>query len=228
MEYKKAYWEGDTKKAKAIFSYIYPDLLRVIKGVIFTHKMILNNNYDDLVSIAIMALLGKSGLAKFDPDYTGFKGKQENLLFSFISLITYRSVKHYNIICYKKDNELPLPENELEGQEDAMPSYLIEESDIYIRPKFKDTRLYPCYDYLIKYLKINGRFDKRDFFRMVCKMLNTDEDVITKVSTRLDKPITECRAQTTVRNTIKLYQSYLREYLEENNHGFLNAEKSTQ
>lgn len=227
MEYKEAYNNGDTEKAKEIFNYIYPDIDNVIHGVIYTHKYWVYDSVDDLKSIAIEALLGKSGLAKFDPDYIGFKGKKENLLFSYISLIAKRSI-YFHCIRKKKSLEISMSEYDIPSPEEEMPSSIIEDSDKYIRPKFINTRFYNCYDYLIKYLKINGRFDKRDFFRMVRGMLNAEEDVIPKVTTRLDQDNTLTRANAIIRKTIKLYQLYLSEYLKETDNGFIKLKKSTK
>lgn len=239
-EYARLY---PSQESMQIFKEMYPDLKNVIHGVIHTHKFTRYENIQDLESVALQALLSKSGLCKFNANYTNYKGKKENLLFSYISLIVKRSLIFYTSreAKYRYTNPLPTTDdgelygdkmasrNEFKYEEDNFNYiHFIEEMDSHIRPKFKDTRFYHCYDYLIKYLKINGRFDKRDFLRMVRGMLNTEEDVIPKVTTRLDQDNTLTRANAIIRKTIKLYQLYLEEYLKETDNGFIKLKKSTK
>jgi len=220
-EYAKYYFE-DREKAMAIYKIIHNDILQVISGVIFTHKLHAYAEVDILKSVAIEALLSKSGLCKFDASYTGFKGKQENLLFSYISLIAKRSMQFHTI------RDKLRREQELSMLDDWEPVYfdkeeestLLEDSDVFIRPKFKGTRFEKCYDYLIQYLKINGRLNKREFFGMVLQYLNTENDLIPRIKTRKDVPNYESRARATIRKTLKLYKIYLNEYLVDNRHFF--------
>ncbi len=239
-EYARLY---PSPEAMQVFKEMYPDLRNVIHGVIHTHRFTRFESLEDLESIAFQALLGKSGLCKFNANYTNYKGKKENLLFSYISLIVKRSLIFYTSREAKYRYTSPLPQTddgELYG--DKMSSrdefiyeednfnyiHFIDEMDAHIRYKFKGTRFYNCYDYLIQYLKINGYLNKRDFMRMVRGMLNTEEDVIPKVSTRLNQDNTLTRANSIIRQTLKLYQLYLEEYLKESNHGFIKLKKSTK
>lgn len=226
-EYARVY-AVDKERANAILKEIYPDLINIINGVIFTHKYHKYEPYDDLVGVAIEALVSPSGLARFNPQYTGFKGKKENLLFSYISLIAKRSIMFYTLRGQNHRNIASLPDVEkgadIPSEEDDFNfTIFLEESDRYIRPKFINTRFLLCYDYLIKYLKINEEFNKREYYRMVMKMLNTDEDVIPHVSTRTTN--TTSRAKMIVRQTVKLYQNYLSDYLKEINHGYKKYKK---
>lgn len=234
-EYTRLY-QTDRNKANDIFKEIYPDLIAVINGVIFTHKLHMYDDVDELQAVAMEALSGPSGLAKFNPNYTGFKGKKENLLFSYISLICKRSMSFYTLRNKRVRAIAPLPvvdtgdvdRNFIIYDDNFNTMSFIEESDKYIRKFFIDTRFYTCYDYLIKYIKINGRFNKRDFIHMVIKMLNTEDDIIPRVTTRTDKPNEKSRANTLIRRTLKLYKYHLNEYLKESNNGFTKLEKSTE
>ena len=219
VEEYAALYHTDREAANKIFTSIYNDILSVVNGVLFTQRYHKYENVDELKSVAIEALIGPSGLAKFNPSYTGFKGKKENLLFSYISLISKRSMYFYTLrnkkyretssLYFDDLNEAPIAKS----YEVFCPEDFIDEIDRDIRPKFENLIILPCYDYLIKYIKTNGRFNRKDFFIKVKSLIGTDENVISKVK---DRDICENRANGMIRKTIKLYKLYLYEYLKKN------------
>lgn len=207
---------SEPEKAKAIFKDIYPDLMNVINGVIFTHKFTRWAQVDDLQSVALEALLKPSGLANFNPNYTGFKGKKENLLFSYISLIAKRSMMYYTMKDRKYRGEQQFEDYDQTTSFDY-DNTIIDDLYGYTLNKFKDTRYYNCYIYLIKYLKINGRLDKRDFFNMLMKTLDSEKPFVSYKGKRANLRVTDSCARRLARETVQLFQEYTKDFVEEYN-----------
>lgn len=220
LEYCSLYHE-DLPAAMQVFGEMHDTLTKVIDGVINTHKFYRFGEREDLVNVALMALMGKSGLCKFNPSYTKYTGKQENLLFSFVSLIAKQSIFFHTL----KDSERRKREGtpidsfpiaaEAGDPEDFIYTgdALLLNSSKFIQPMFSRTPYKKLYNYFLQHIKINGVFHRKLFIADMLKTIGTDYDAFEYFNTSLAPTVNKQKALRCVRNFIKSYKSHLKQYL---------------
>jgi ABC-type cobalt transport system substrate-binding protein len=174
IEYTKLY-ATDKEEANKIFTSIYPDLMSVVNGVIFTHRYSSKESLSELQAVAMEAIY--TSLHRYNPEFKA-SGKQENLLFSYISLIARRSIMYYlsrtqkhrttsSLVLNNEGFELtevtPDERNYNSEIENVLQSIKEQISPLFIHRRYK--RLQGIFLLLLKHIEQYGGFDKRAFIR---------------------------------------------------------------
>lgn len=142
----------------------------IVNAIIYKHKFIVWENYDDLYQEAIEACM--KALDKFNPNFITSKGEKATA-FNYFSLTAKRCLKFYTIRDKKnRDNydiddysyNLSYSFEEAHNSKRLISEAFIKElKNILIEDGHK--KFIPLVDILGEYLEKIGNYNKRDFFR---------------------------------------------------------------
>ncbi len=170
MEYLDFPLEERTVNKRAMFlrEEILKEVTKIVNGIIFTHKFIVWETYDDLYQEASMACL--KALDKFNPNYITSAGKPATA-FNYFSLTAKRCLKFYTMRNKKNRDGLPIEDhmNNLileddtnrKSQEEFIENFVYE-TRIIINRKYK--KFDPLVTVLENFLRLMGTYNKRQFF----------------------------------------------------------------
>lgn len=168
IEYLSFPLEERTINTRALFlrEEILKEVSKIVNGIIFTHKFIVWETYDDLYQEASMACL--KALDKFNPEYITSNGKKATA-FNYFSLTAKRCLKFYTMKNKRNREGLPIEDHinnltieDRRNTEDFIKN-LIYESRIIVNKKYK--KFNTLVDVLEVYLDTMKSYNKRDFFK---------------------------------------------------------------
>lgn len=148
---------------------IVVEVVKIVNAIIFTHKFIVWDDYNDLLQEASEACI--KALEKFNPNYITSKGVKATA-FNYFSLTAKRCLKYYTIRNKKNRENQPIedhqfhletPENHTLTDELAMAAIIRKIRSIMDTKK--NQKFLDLVDVLEEYVKKMGTFNKRDFFR---------------------------------------------------------------
>jgi len=147
----------------AVKKALRDDILRhvqdIVNGIIFTHKFIAFEPYDDLLQEAMLACI--IALERFDPD--------KGTAFNYFSLVAKKSLTYYTLKNRKNRNNHSIDDlsyflHTPRELEDFDIETLVNQLRTYFEEnKFK--KLQPLNDILENYLMKKRKYNKRDFFK---------------------------------------------------------------
>lgn len=145
---------------------IFKEVIKIINGIIFTHKFTIWETYDDLFQEASEACI--KALPKFDANFITSKGVKATA-FNYFSLTAKRCLKFYTIRNKDHRNHQQIEDHEHllkydnEFTEDIISENLIKEMKNILKKNHK--KFLPLLDILSEYLIKFQTYNKRDFFR---------------------------------------------------------------
>lgn len=167
-EYCRLYVE-DREQANKLFTELYPDIRNVVRGVINIHGFTKYDSYDELESVGMIAIY--SSLHRFNPNYVA-SGKQENLLFSYLSLVAKRAIQFETMRAQKHRNNFSMVDQDGDTMDfEDTRSYeeyetMIDHIREKLSPQFGDN---PIFEYFLAYLKEFRTFSKKQFYTQLIK-----------------------------------------------------------
>lgn len=189
------YQSADDVRRQEILRLIYPQTLKLINGIIFTHKFHVYSPVDDLQQVAVEAII--KSIDKFNPQYITKKGSKVTI-FNYMSLTAKNSMKYYTL--RDKDHRVNVKMDAFENSQDWFLTD--EDNDTILEKQSFIQRLRYIVDdieshhsqtkrrdglivrEMITYIKERGDYDKRDFFRW-CKFKGLSPNMIRKGIERL-------------------------------------------
>lgn len=154
-----------TEPGKTLRNNITKEISNIVRAIIFTHRFIRFDDYDDLYQNAMEACI--KSLEKFDPTYVSKTTKKLATVFDYFSLTAKRCLIFITIRDQSRRNNLELKENLYKSNNRYSDSNEFEIDSIVqclqkikISPKYKKIN-----NLLILYLKYGKTFNKREFFK---------------------------------------------------------------